>query len=115
MRAVIAVKQLSPAKGRGVLAVDGVASGDCVEICPIICDVQEDHCVPPLRDYAFRFQDRLLLLGGCGSFYNHSEQPNAEWEMITDSDQIMLRAVRPIAAGEEITIKYKWRWFELEE
>jgi len=41
-----------------------------------------------------------------GGFINHSEDPNCEW--IEENDMIVIKALRDISPGEEITLKYKW-------
>ena len=39
-----------------------------------------------------------------GGFFNHSETPNCE--CYTDGRFLKLRTIKPIKAGEEVTVKY---------
>lgn len=46
-------------------------------------------------------------VGGNASIYlNHCCTPNCEWEF--DADRVYIRALAPIAAGEELTIDYAY-------
>ena len=51
-------------------------------------------------------QEYVALSLGYGSIYNHSESPNAKYQM-TLPDIMEFIALRPIKAGEEITINYR--------
>ena len=50
--------------------------------------------------------DRYLYLDEPGRFVNHSCDPNCGVLVRADERQIEVRALRPIAAGEEITFDY---------
>lgn len=45
---------------------------------------------------------------GYGSLYNHSPDANARFTPRTSQDDIVFRAVRDIAEGEQIFIDYQW-------
>jgi SET domain-containing protein len=61
-----------------------------------------------LHDYYFQWDgDQAAIALGLGSLYNHSEAPNAEFEMDYDFDQIRFAAILDIAAGQEITTDYR--------
>eukprot|EP00929_Paragymnodinium_shiwhaense_P100942 TRINITY_DN63646_c0_g1_i2.p1 TRINITY_DN63646_c0_g1~~TRINITY_DN63646_c0_g1_i2.p1 ORF type:complete len:301 (-),score=61.09 TRINITY_DN63646_c0_g1_i2:58-960(-) len=50
-------------------------------------------------------QGKFLYEHGCRA--NHACRPNASWEISEDTDAVLrLRALRRIAAGEEVTISY---------
>ncbi|MFM7710380.1 MAG: SET domain-containing protein-lysine N-methyltransferase, partial [Ferruginibacter sp.] len=42
--------------------------------------------------------------------YNHHSPSNAEYFMEYEQEQIFIKSVRPIQAGEEITINYNGDW-----
>ena len=56
--------------------------------------------------YLFSFGEHGTVIDGFGTamFLNHCCEPNCETE--EDSDPIFIRAIRDIAAGEELTYEY---------
>ena len=52
-----------------------------------------------------RFEDGYIRTP-LGGFINHSDSPNCEWYI--DGDLIMIKTIRRIMPGEELTLKYKW-------
>lgn len=107
-----------PRKGRGVVATQDVAAGTEIVTCPVIVyDWTDAGRIDKTRlgHYNFRFGDqsqRSCIILGVISLCNHDDSPNAELVCREDAEAMTLVAVRPIAAGEEICIKY-WRqlWF----
>ena len=66
-------------------------------------------------------KNTFALAMGHGSFFNHSYEANAEYEMDEDSKEIFFTAVKSIKKGEEIFINYnghasskKKVWFDQE-
>lgn len=103
----------SPQRGRGVFTAESVTTGDVIEICPVIVLPPEDmdriHA-SRLHDYYFLWgpgRDRPAIALGYGSLYNHSEQPNAEFELDFEEEVITIVCLHPISPGEEITIHYQ--------
>jgi len=47
---------------------------------------------------------------GYVAVYNHSYKSNCEYEMDVDAELIRVKAVRDIAAGEELFINYNGDW-----
>jgi hypothetical protein len=97
-------------KGRGVFARRPIAAGDVLEQVPKVLlpiSVVEDDWHSPLlaRFCFFQSKRQVALLMGYGSFYNHSYQPNAGYEDGPDQS-VIFRALRDIAADEEICINY---------
>lgn len=79
--------------------------------------IHETH----LHDYYFLWDgDQAAIALGFGSLYNHSSAANTEFELDYDFEQIRFKALRDIAAGEEITTDYRVGdqrmklWFEEE-
>jgi len=97
--------------GRGVFTSEAIDEGSLIEICPIIllppADLERIHQTQ-LHDYYFIWgeQGQGAIALGFGSLYNHASAPNATYEMDYDSQTIDIYCLRPINAGEEITICY---------
>jgi SET domain-containing protein len=56
---------------------------------------------------------------GYGGIYSHSDDPNARWSIVEQSngrETIDIRAIKDIKLGEEITVRYMSKngnfWFE---
>jgi uncharacterized protein len=96
--------------GRGVFAGRAFKRREVIEVCPVI-RLATDTAPDGLEDYVFRWgakEDELALALGLGSLYNHSATPNAEFSVRLRSLTIAFRALRDIAAGEQILIDYQW-------
>lgn len=97
-------------KGRGVFALRSIAKGEVIEKVPILVVPLRFLTLglwdPDLARFCFwRDRKNVAVCLGYGSIYNHSYRPNAEY--LDGSGQTMIfRAIRPIEAGEEITINY---------
>ena len=97
--------------GHGVFATRKIAKGAIIERCPyIVIDDDDVAEANRLQDYLFTSPDEegdYLCVLGYGMVYNHSDSPNAEWE-IDDDDIRFVRftALREIKKGEEILHSY---------
>ena len=101
----------SPVHGQGVFATRAIAEGEIIEQCPYIVIDDDDLAeANRLQDYLFTSPDQpgdYLCVLGYGMMYNHSNQPNAEWEIDEDDIQLIrFTALKPIADGEEIFQNY---------
>jgi hypothetical protein len=98
------------AKGRGVFARRALATGEVVEMAPVLALTREesmDVLQTSLGSHAYEIGRGRVVIGlGYASLYNHSFAPNAEFEATADGIQI--RALRPIPAGKEVTLDYGW-------
>lgn len=117
----------SPGRGRGVFAVRRFEPGETIEVCPAIALSEADARTldaTGLYDYYFGWGEdgkRAAIVLGYGSLYNHSTTPNAEHSKDFAAGTLSIVAVRPIAAGEEIFIRYETGkgvdrpdvWFEM--
>lgn len=110
-------------KGRGVVAVAAIDSGELIDVAPTIalrsedCDLVERTTV---GDYYFAHPEDPeggLVVLGLASLCNHADAPNAEirWRRDPAAGLVAeLLALRPIADGEEITRRYACMpWFQL--
>ena len=101
---------MSGPRGRGVFATRDIAEGEEIEQCPVIvvpADEAADVCATVLGHYAYGWDDGAVVFAlGFGSLYNHAADPSAIYEEGEDGASIVIRANRPIAAGEEIFIDY---------
>jgi hypothetical protein len=64
-----------------------------------------------LEHYVFQWgpnTGRLVLALGYGSLYNHSANANAKFTARLSQNDIIFRALREIAEGEQIFIDYEW-------
>jgi SET domain-containing protein len=104
-------------KGRGVFALEAIASGEAV-VTDCVIAVPHDHFErvgPPLGSYPFAWRDGNDALAlGLTSLANHDgKDPNCFTERDYARQLLRLVAKRDIKAGEEITYDYKVPlWFE---
>jgi SET domain-containing protein len=102
-----------PGKGRGLVATQAVPAGTEIVSCPVIVyDWTDAGRIDKTRlgDYNFRFGEhaqRSCIVLGVISLCNHDDAPNAELICHEDEETITLVALRAIAVGEEICIKYR--------
>ncbi len=102
--------------GRGVFTREDIDAGTLVEVAPVIVMTAEERKLLDqtlLHDYIFEWgdkSDQCCMALGYVPVYNHSYQSNCEYEMDFDSQQIMVRSVKPVKAGEELFINYNGEW-----
>ena len=112
--------------GRGVFAKKDISKDDVIEICPII-EVPHDDNDQLNRSslvtyflYLGESKDRLALMLGFGSLYNHSYKPNATFSINENGQSVEFIALENIKENSEITFNYKHDsqstnplWFEV--
>jgi SET domain-containing protein len=98
--------------GRGVFATRRFAKGDVVETCPTV-QVPNSEVTGRLRDYVFTSVEGgdVVLALGYGMLYNHSAEPNLEYEQ-EDPSEITFFALRTVHPGDELTIDYGEDWWK---
>ena len=103
----IYIKFIDTKKGWGVFCKEKITKDEIVEQCYGIIDNYE---TTPLKDYVFvlntkncQNNDAIHALG-YGGIYNHSDEPNIEFENI--GKIIEFKATRDIEIGEEICHNY---------
>jgi len=108
--------QMIGPKGRGVFTHQPIPAETIIEIAPVIVLRQGDreHIDKTLlHDYIFEWgpsRSECCMALGYVPIYNHSYQSNCEYFMDFEDKQIMVKTVRDIDAGEELTINYNGDW-----
>jgi len=110
------VVDASAEKGRGVFTRERIPTNTIVEIAPVIVMDKKDreHLDKTLlHDYIFewgKLKDKCCMALGLVPIYNHSYKSNCEYFMDFEDDSIMIKTVRVIEKGEELTINYNGDW-----
>ena len=99
-----------PEKGRGVFASKAISKGATIEVAHLLklspSDVQKIN-ETALSFYIFELPGGGAAIGlGTASLYNHSDHPNARFDVA--NDHVSILAARDITAGEEVSIDYEW-------
>jgi uncharacterized protein len=103
-------------KGRGVFTRERIPANTIVELAPVIVMEHKDrqHLDKTLlHDYIFewgKLKDKCAMALGLIPIYNHSYKSNCEYFMDFEDDSIMVKTVRVIENGEELTINYNGDW-----
>ena len=103
-------------KGKGVGTKENIAANTVIEISPVIVmgkkdRVQLDQTL--LHDYIFEWgvnKDKCCMALGLVPMYNHSYKSNCEYFMDFEDDTILIKTVKAIKKGEELTINYNGDW-----
>jgi len=112
-----------PGMGRGVFAARDIAEGELLEEAHALifsADEAERLEETPLGQHYFHWEGdvdddrwRGAVALGVMSLVNHSPHPNAGVWQDYAREMMVLEALRPIAAGEEIRIDYEIElWFD---
>lgn len=102
--------QRSPIHGLGVFAGENFFEGEIVEKAPILkLDIPHEN--PLLADYRFWWTESptikyYVVALGCGSLYNHSNEPNCKFVCNYQNNTMDFIALKNIKAGEEIFVDY---------
>jgi SET domain-containing protein len=104
-----------PGKGRGIIAKAPITAGELIERSPVLPIGSVESESPGLNDYSFAwgedvegFEPGKECAVGLGylSLYNHSDTSNVSLTRHYEENEMSIRALRDIAAGEELTINY---------
>jgi SET domain-containing protein len=95
--------------GRGVRATSAISAGTEVEVCELIVVPAEqipdlDRTV--LYGYYYEWGGAGAVALDCGSLYNHSVHPNADYIKDFEAGVVRIVALRDVNPGEEIRIDY---------
>jgi SET domain-containing protein len=103
-------------KGRGVFTAEDISKKTVVEMSPVIVMPKKDRLLIDktlLYYYIFEWgpkRDKCCMALGYVPMYNHSYTSNCEYEMDYDNEYMVIRTVRDVKAGEELTINYNGEW-----
>ena len=104
-------------KGRGVFSNAEILADTVIEVSPVIVMSFKERMLLDqtlLHDYIFEWEangtEQCCMALGYIPVYNHSSSSNCEYFMNYDNDTIHIKAVRNIAANEELTINYNGDW-----
>lgn len=99
--------------GWGVFATSDIDSNELLEEAPIlkIADYHSNNIGNLLEEYRFLWPTcepytEVVVGFGFSSMYNHSNSPNAMWTHNLEKRVLVFKSVKPISAGEEITVSY---------
>ena len=108
-------------KGKAVFTHEKIAAGTVIEIAPVIVMSKEDrqHLDKTLlHDYIFEWgkeKDKCAMALGLVPVYNHSYKSNCEYFMDFEDDIIIIKTVKIIKKGEELTINYNGDWNDVKK
>ena len=103
-------------KGRGMFTRVPLPPDTLIEIAPVIVMSGDDRKhidLTLLHDYIFEWgtnRTQCCMALGYVPLYNHSYSSNCEYQMNFKKDLILIRTVREILKGEELTINYNGDW-----
>lgn len=103
-------------KGKAVFTNEKIAADTVVEIAPVIVMSGEDRMhldQTLLHDYIFEWgskKDKCAMALGLVPIYNHSYNSNCEYFMDFETETIMVKTVKAIKKGSELTINYNGDW-----
>jgi SET domain-containing protein len=103
-------------KGRGVFTHERIPANTVIEIAPVIVmqHADREHLDKTLlHDYIFEWgktKDQCAMALGLIPIYNHNYKSNCEYFMDYEESSIMVKTVRVIENGEELTINYNGDW-----
>ena len=104
------------AKGRAVFTTEFIEADTIIEISPVIVMQQKDRPLLDktlLHDYIFEWgpqKTECCMALGLVPIYNHSFTSNCEYYMDFEERMMMIKTVRDIEVGEELTINYNGDW-----
>jgi SET domain-containing protein len=108
----------SDTKGRCVHANRAFARGELVDSCPVLPLTRDEAEVvnkTSLSTHLYVWGDDggLAVVLGYGCLFNHSHEPNLDFDPVLEEMVMNFHALRDIRPGEELTIDYGIPlWFE---
>lgn len=103
-------------KGRGVFTTEAIEAETIIEISPVVVMEAKDRVhldKTLLHDYIFEWgpqKTECCMALGLIPIYNHSYASNCEYYMDFEENMMMVKTVRNIEPGEELTINYNGDW-----
>jgi len=95
----------SPVHGWGVFASSDLHPGQIIEEC-VVFEISNEF-PDILKDHRLAWTDTHdVMASGNANLYNHSDDPSVVFESNFEFTKILIRAVKPVQAGEELFKKY---------
>ncbi|WP_226037884.1 SET domain-containing protein [Aquibacillus saliphilus] len=95
---------------RGVFATRDIKKGELIHEAPVVPYPNHEHEFieqTVLDDYVYEYgKNHTAVVLGYGMLFNHSYQPNADYDISFESHTFKFFAHTDIKAGEEILINY---------
>lgn len=98
--------------GLGVFAIRDIKASELIERCPVIQIPETEYDIIKhsiLKWYVYDASNRgpnaVKLCLGYGSIYNHSDDPNVEWNGV-NARYMNFHTMRNIKKGEQLFIDY---------
>ncbi|HYD20892.1 MAG TPA: SET domain-containing protein [Flavipsychrobacter sp.] len=105
------------AKGRGMFCREALPADTIIEQAPVIVmsATDRDHLDKTLlHDYIFEWtpggEKMCIMALGNVPIYNHSYASNCEYFMDYEAQTILIKTIRDVSEGEELTINYNGDW-----
>ena len=94
-----------------MFVAEDIGADEVVEVCPVIVVPAAEITAletTSLRDhwYGWGEDGDAAVAMGHASFYNHADDPSCIYEVHDVLDALVVRTLRTVVAGEELTIDY---------
>jgi uncharacterized protein len=102
----------SASRGRGVFTTKNIPAGTTIEISPVIeLTTKERKQIEDTKLYHYIFEwgtskRKACMALGYISMYNHSFEPNCEYEQDYDAQTMLVRTIKSVKKGEELFFSY---------
>ena len=103
---------VSDNRGRGVFTTKNIPSGTVIEVSPVIeLSIKDREKIEGTLLYHYIFEwgtrkRKAALALGYVSMYNHSFEPNCEYEQDYEAKTMTVRTIRNVKKGEELYFSY---------
>ena len=103
---------ISSNRGRGVFTTRNIAAGTIIEVSPVIeLSVNDRTKIEGTLLYHYIFEwgiskRKAALALGYVSMYNHSFEPNCEYEQDYEAKTMTVRTIKNVRKGEELYFSY---------
>ena len=105
---------IAPSKnrGRGVFTTKSIPAGTVIEISPVIeLSEKERKQIEGTKLYHYIFEwgkskRKAAMALGYVSMYNHSFDPNCEYEMDYENGTMTIRTIKGVKKGDELYFSY---------
>ena len=101
----------SPISGMGVFSIGDIKAGEIIEECHHIPLTQQFNEIDKfLQTYIFSWPKGhgrcATVVLGFGSIYNHSKEPNVDWETDEERNIVVFKTIKDINSGDELFTNY---------